>query len=227
MFFHVSTHRLHAEALEQLIGGRYGDKPWRYFSRVEEAMDALREESPTLLVTDFILGGATACSLLRGAARHAPDLRVVVLTESPVGMRTLLENFNVSLVYKHSGLEELFRAIDFALENQSYIDSSIAARLMGAPDAPEIEALSERELEVMQCYLDGMRPEEIAERLFISVKTVRAHKANIMHKLGLHSDFDLFRFGMRHRLLAECLEPSALCPDCPDPERRRAKFDYA
>jgi DNA-binding NarL/FixJ family response regulator len=68
--------------------------------------------------------------------------------------------------------------------------------------ARELRVLSPRELEVLTSVAEGRTNQEIADRLVISIKTVQAHRANVMEKLGLHDITQLVRFAIRHGLIS-------------------------
>jgi DNA-binding NarL/FixJ family response regulator len=68
--------------------------------------------------------------------------------------------------------------------------------------AQELGVLTAREVEVMRLVAEGCTNQEIAKRLMLSIKTVQAHRANVMGKLGLHDITQLVRFAMRHGLIA-------------------------
>ena len=68
--------------------------------------------------------------------------------------------------------------------------------------AQELSVLTPREVEVMTLVAEGCTNQEIANRLMLSIKTVQAHQANVMEKLGLHDITQLVRFAMRHGLIA-------------------------
>jgi DNA-binding NarL/FixJ family response regulator len=68
--------------------------------------------------------------------------------------------------------------------------------------AQELSVLTSRELEVLKLVAEGRTNQEIADQLSLSIKTVQAHRANVMAKLGLHDVTHLIRFALRHGLIS-------------------------
>jgi DNA-binding NarL/FixJ family response regulator len=105
-------------------------------------------------------------------------------------------------VLKQSAPSELLQAIRAAANGGQYIDSALTprmtARLLGRADKVTRPAatLSERETEVLRLIASGHSNKEIAARLSLSVKTVEAHKANAMRKLGLNGRIDIIKYAV-------------------------------
>ncbi len=70
-----------------------------------------------------------------------------------------------------------------------------------SPKIKDVEKLSKRELEILSLWGEGLQNSEIAEKLFISIRTVETHKNNIMQKLGMHTTVDLIKFAIRNNLI--------------------------
>lgn len=70
-----------------------------------------------------------------------------------------------------------------------------------SPKIKNVDMLSKRELEILSLWGDGLQNSEIAEKLFISIRTVETHKNNIMQKLGMHTTVDLIKFAIRNNLI--------------------------
>jgi len=75
-------------------------------------------------------------------------------------------------------------------------------RAQAANLAQELSVLTPREVEVLKLVAEGRTNQEIANQLVLSVKTVQAHRANVMEKLGLHDITHLVRFAIRHELIS-------------------------
>ena len=69
------------------------------------------------------------------------------------------------------------------------------------PKIKNVDKLSKRELEILSLWGEGLQNSEIAEKLFISIRTVETHKNNIMQKLGMHTTVDLIKFAIRNNLI--------------------------
>jgi len=114
-------------------------------------------------------------------------------------------------VVKESATERLIQGLEAVSRGEYYLDSSLSnkvvKKLMEFPEKEakitdtRYEALTPREQQVMRLLAEGISIKEIAERLFISPKTVENHRTNIMSKLELHSAVELIRYAARLGLI--------------------------
>ena len=112
---------------------------------------------------------------------------------------------------KESAAERLTQGLKAVSRGEYYLDSSLShkvvKKLMEFPEKEakitdaRYEALTPREQQVMRLLAEGISIKEIAERLFISPKTVENHRSNIMSKLELHSTIELIRYAARLGLI--------------------------
>jgi DNA-binding NarL/FixJ family response regulator len=105
-------------------------------------------------------------------------------------------------VLKEAADEELRRAVVAAARGESYFSPPVARLLANrlVEQRHERALLSAREREVVQLVSEGMRLKEIADRLFVSVPTVKTHRANAMRKLGARTTAELIRHAIRRGL---------------------------
>ncbi|MNI69624.1 Oxygen regulatory protein NreC [compost metagenome] len=139
-----------------------------------------------------------------------PDTKILILTmyDDEEYLFHVLKNGASGYVLKSTPEEELLFAIRTVHAGDTYIHPKMAKSLVrewmkGDPEEPEqdpLELLSKRELEVLPLIAKGYGNKEIAEQLFISVKTVEAHKAKIMEKLNIKSRSELVTYVMKRKL---------------------------
>ena len=133
-----------------------------------------------------------------------PNVAIVTLTRhgDDAYVQELLRAGVAGYVLKQSAPAELLQAIRAAAAGGQYLDSAltarVTARLLGRADkaSKSAAALSEREAEVLRLIAAGYSNKEIAGRLSLSVKTVEAHKANAMRKLGLRGRIDIVKYAV-------------------------------
>jgi DNA-binding NarL/FixJ family response regulator len=130
------------------------------------------------------MGGVEAIRRLR---EHAPSVRVLVLTTYDTDSDVLpaIEAGATGYLLKDAPREELVRAVRAAFEGQPVLSPAVAKRLMGQVRRPPPEALSQRELQVLQLVADGASNREAAARLFVSEATIKTHLLHIYEKLGV------------------------------------------
>ena len=130
------------------------------------------------------MGGVEAIRRLR---ERAPSVRVLVLTTYDTDSDVLpaIEAGATGYLLKDAPREELVRAVRAAFEGQPVLSPAVAMRLMGQVRRPPPEALSQRELQVLQLVADGASNREAAARLFVSEATIKTHLLHIYEKLGV------------------------------------------
>lgn len=171
-----------------------------------EALELAARLKPDVAVLDFMmprLNGLDAAAQIQG---QSPRTKTVLLTMYTEG-QYVLEAFRHGLsgyVIKTQAAGDLVQAIREILRNAMYV-SPIVSRtvvqgLLSRSELPE-EPLTPREREVLQLVAEGHSNKGIAERLFISPKTVEAHKEHIVRKLGIRGSAELIHYAIRKGLI--------------------------
>jgi two-component system, NarL family, response regulator NreC len=160
-------------------------------------------EQPDLVVLDITLGrenGLDALPDLLGAARPP---RVVVLTmhDDPVFARTALGRGAHGYLLKESAADELIRAIETVMAGGTYLHPELGARMARARPSPA-DRLTERERDVLRLLARGHTNAEIAGELFVSLRTVEAHRSGLRTRLGAGSRAELVDAARRLGLMA-------------------------
>src|SRR4051794_5522902 len=160
---------------------------------------------PDVLVLDLNMPGKpTSLEAIPEVAEASAGTRVVVLTmqEDPQFARKALSAGAAAYVLKEAADEELVQAIRLAAQGQTYLNPRLGAALATAPTgAPD--NLTEREVDVLRLIALGHTNAEIAQQLFLSVRTVETHRGHIQQKLRVSSRADLVRYALEHRLISE------------------------
>jgi two-component system response regulator NreC len=171
---------------------------------VEAATRKVLGHHPTILVLDLNMPGEASLPAIPGIVESSPDTAIVVLTmqNEPAFAREALRAGARGFVVKHSAGQELVRAIREVAGGGTYINPQLGARVAAEPPPKGTPGgLSEREAEVLSLIALGYTNPEIAEKLFLSVRTVETHRGNIQSKLGLSTRAELVRFAIDHDLL--------------------------
>jgi two-component system response regulator NreC len=182
------------------------------FEVVSEAADAdsaLRTvlgHKPTILVLDLNMPGEpTSLEAIPRVPEVSPNTRVVVLTmqEDPEFARRALRAGAAGYVLKEAADDELVDAIRRVAAGATYLNPRLGAMLAAAP--PEQtgppDDLTEREVGVLRLIALGHTNAEIAQELFLSVRTVESHRAHIQQKLGRSTRAELVRYALDHGLV--------------------------
>jgi len=176
----------------------------------EEAVRLAGIEHPDVVILDITMPGGGGLRAVPEILKACASTRVLLLTmhEEPAYLRTALASGAAGYVLKKSVDANLLAAIRSVHKGRSYVDSELASALLqhalpdlGPPGRPD-EVLSERELQVLKLVAEGFSSREIAEQIYIGVKTVETYRARFAEKLGLKSRADLVRYALEVGLLS-------------------------
>lgn len=175
---------------------------------IGEAADAsaatrlAKDRRPDVLVLDLQMPGAEPPRDIRELRENVPGTAVVVLTmqSDPRKARDLLRAGAAGYVLKQAAERQLTEAIRIAARGGLYIDPELGGELAKL-EADPLEALSERERELLRLLALGHTNREIGERLFLSVRAIEVNRAKLMEKLGIESRPDLVRFAIANGVI--------------------------
>lgn len=172
---------------------------------VESAVAAVIDRRPDVLVLDLHMPGEPSLPAIPRVRECCPDTRVVVLTaqRDPSFAGEALRLGAAGYVPKEAAERQLLRAIGVAAEGGTYLEPGLGARLAASAAAAGRAAaeLSDRELEVLRLIARGLTNREMAERLYLSVRTVESHRARIQRKLDRSRRSDLVEYALERGLV--------------------------
>jgi DNA-binding NarL/FixJ family response regulator len=158
---------------------------------------------PDVLLLDLLLPGASGYEVIPRIVEASPRTKVVICSAmtSAGSIRRAFSAGASGYVAKRASDGELLEAIRRVVADHRYVDPSLGASLVAPLDAGLPESISDRERDVLQLLALGYTNHEIANMLFISVRTVDTHRAHIMRKLELHSRAELVMFALANGLI--------------------------
>ena len=170
---------------------------------VESARRYVRGHRPVVLVLDLNMPGGSSLEAIPALRAESPGTQIVVLTmrEEPAFARHALGAGALGYVLKESADDELVRAVRAAAAGETYLTPRLGACMATEPSTGRSDDLSEREMGVLRLIALGHTNAEIAEQLFLSVRTVETHRAHIQQKLNLASRAELVRYAMERGLM--------------------------
>jgi two-component system response regulator NreC len=200
----ADDHAVVRSGLRMLLDSESGFEVVAEAGDVDAARRYVRGHHPSVLVLDLNMPGGSSLEAIPSLREEFPDTQIVVLTmqDDPAFAREAMRAGALGYVLKEAADAELVEAVRDAAEGRTYLHPRLGARLAAEPDAsgPSSE-LSEREIEVLRLISLGHTNSEIAEQLFLSVRTVESHRAHIQQKLGLSTRAELVKYALEHKLL--------------------------
>jgi len=201
----ADDHVIVRHGLKLLIDGQPDMTVISEASDGETAVQRAVELKPDVIVMDVSMPGMNGLVATRKLKQLQSRAAIITLTRhsDDAYLQELLRAGVSGYVLKQSAPTELLQAIRAAAGGGQYLDSALTARVtagfLGKQGKRETQpgvTVSERESEVLRLIASGHSNKEIASRLSLSVKTVEAHKANAMRKLGLTGRIDIVKYAL-------------------------------
>ncbi len=176
----------------------------------EEAIEKVRELHPSVVVMDIGMPGLSGFEATRRIRESHPDVKVLALTvhDSEAYVFQMLQAGATGYVVKRAPATEVIQAVKGAYRGEAVLHPSVAKLLIRdylsrveRGEESSYDTLSDREREILKLIAEGKTNKEVAELLFLSVKTVQAHRANLMRKLGMHDRTELVKYAIRKGII--------------------------
>ena len=174
-----------------------------------EVLEMLKEKRPQVILMDITMGDSNGIEATKLVKKEYPDIKVLVLsmhaeTGYIVGM---LEAGASGYLLKDAGKEEMIRAILTVAEGNTYYSQKVSSALvehLTSPNKPREKTdipLTKREVEVLKLISEEYSNPEIAEKLYISIRTVDTHRRNLLEKLEVKNTAGLVKYAFKHGII--------------------------
>jgi DNA-binding NarL/FixJ family response regulator len=169
----------------------------------EQVLATTRALRPDVVLLDLLMPHRSGYEVIADLVRHAPASRVLVVSSqaAPSSVRRALSAGAAGYFPKRASDRELVAAIRRVGAGEGYVDPDLGAKLVVDAAASALAPLSERERDVLHLLALGYTNQEVAARLFISVRTVDTHRAHIMLKLDLDTRAELVMFALANGVI--------------------------
>ena len=206
----AEDHHIVRQGLKALLAA---EKNFKVLSEAGDGLEALElvsRHKPNVLVLDLMLPRLHGLEVIRRVRTEHLATRVIVLSmhsDEPYVVEALRSGA-LGYVLKDCTTSNLIDAVHSVAAGKRYLSPALAERAIDAlfQDRGEVgldlhDTLTERERLVLQLAASGLSNPEVAGKLFISARTAETHRANLMRKLGLHSQTDLVRYAIRKNII--------------------------
>ena len=178
------------------------------FTNITDTLNGL-DKTIKVLLLDINLPDGNGIQACKDLLQKFPHLHVIALTnyEDVSFIKQIMKNGAVGYLLKNTGKNELVTAIKTVLEGERYLPPDIREMLLNeslgksATSSFFIPKLTSREKEILDLIIKEFTTEEIAEKIFISVKTVESHRSNLIQKLGVKNSAGLVRVAFEKGLI--------------------------
>ena len=202
----ADDHHLVRIALKYILTEAYPDIILEEVDNTVALFKKAVKEKWDLIISDLSFPGQSGLEVLKQIKTHVPKTPVLILSMHPAqeyAIRCITAGSSGYLT-KDNISEELIKAVDQILSGRKYLNLEVAEILASSYEnktkSNAHENLSDREYQIFKMLIDGLKMSEIADKLSISINTVRSHKVHIQKKMNLQGDADLIKYGIQHNL---------------------------
>lgn len=206
----VDDHQMFRDGVKSVLSDEANIELIGEIGNGKDLYELLKSKSPDLIITDISMPDISGIEITRFVAENYPNIKILVLSmhsNEEFITKALSAGANGYLP-KDTSMKELLEAINTIYRGENYFNKGISDTILksiinkskSANESAKSESLTKREKEIVCLVVDGFTNKEIAERLFISIRTVDSHKNNIMQKLNLKSSVELVKYAIRNNL---------------------------
>ncbi len=207
----VDDHSLFRKGLKVLLSSRKDFSIVADVGSGEEFLEVLMQAQPDVVFMDYSMPQMNGAETTRRALEMSPDLKIITLSMfgDNAYYSDMMSSGAKGFLLKDSEFTEVVEAVETVFEGGTYFSASLLESLSHslrstgatasvADDIAEADRLSEREIEVLLAICQGLSTQEIADKLFISKRTVDKHRANILEKSGCKNTASLVVYAIRN-----------------------------
>ena len=203
----VDDHQIVIDGIKALLHGEKNFQLVASSIHPEEILEALSTKEVDILLTDVVMPGMNGYELAKQVRLKFPTIKILALSMSGEGdmINSMIKDADISgYVLKNIGKEELTTAINQIADGEHYFSEEVLKEMTKADNIRKVNQevhLTTRELEIMQLIEKELCNKEIADKLYISERTVETHRKNIFRKTKTSSVIGLIKYAYEHKLI--------------------------
>jgi DNA-binding NarL/FixJ family response regulator len=204
----ADDHTLMRDGLRSLLTGRADVEVVGEASDGRQAVQLAQELCPDIVLMDVAMPLLNGLEATRQIKTYCPQVYVLILSmhDNEEYVREVLAAGASGYLLKQAATDELVSAIQAVARGEAYLSPSITRYVLDVfiqhkDEAPASASLTPREREVLQLIAEGHTSRAIADMLCLSLKTVQAHRTNLMQKLDLHDRGALIKYAIQRKII--------------------------
>ncbi len=203
----VDDHQIVIDGLKSLLHGHDGFEVLIECTQPLRMLDLLEKKPVDILLTDVMMPGMNGAELAKAVHQKFPGIKILALSMSGQGdlVNQMIEDADISgYVLKNIGKKELVKALEKIYNNGIYFSDEVLQEMTKASEKKrgnEEVNLTTREVEIVRLIEKELSNKQIAEKLFLSERTVETHRKNIFRKTNTASVIGLVKYAYEHKLI--------------------------
>jgi two-component system response regulator NreC len=208
----TDDHMLFRQGIRNLLAAEPDMEVTGEAANASEAVDLARQSRPDVVLMDIGMAGMSSFEATRQIRKERPDTRVVFLSmyDDEDYLAECVDIGAHGYILKESPIEQLLTAIREVHRGGSYLSPRLLTKLVddfrlqgrgGVPRQPRFSTLTKREREILKLLAEGLSVKDIAASFDLSVKTIEAHKFNLMRKLDIHNKAQLVQYAIQKKII--------------------------
>ncbi|RZM27879.1 MAG: response regulator transcription factor [Pedobacter sp.] len=201
----VDDHAIMIDGLKSMLSTRTDLNVTATASSAGFALAYLAQDHVDLMITDYSMPDIDGLELVKRAKSQFPDLKIIMLSmhDEPAIINAVMKAGLDAYILKKYALEELSHAIDAIQSGRQYWSPEVTRVLLDAGKSGSLQTneLTEREMEILALLTQELNSRQIAEKLFISERTVETHRKNLLRKTNCATTIGLIKYAYLHKLI--------------------------
>jgi DNA-binding NarL/FixJ family response regulator len=196
----ADDHVLIAETWATLINLDPAYQVIKVYDNTQTLLDEVADLQPQIVILDINILPISGLDAVKMIREKSPNSRTIGVSmhNQPSFAKRIISNGAMGYVTKNSTKDEMYKAINEVMEGKTYICAEIKNRitqniLMEDDESARLNSLTDREIDIIKLLKEGCTTEEIAEKLFLSPRTVDTHRAKILKILQLKNSLSLIK----------------------------------
>ncbi len=204
----VDDHKIVRDGIKLMVFGEKNIKIIFEADNAKTLFEKLKNNNIDLLVLDISMPDMTGIEITEKLTNENPEIKILILSANDDGntILSVVEKGAKGFLSKNTSKDEFLKAINLICNNEEYFGDSISKTIYNifikkTKNKKNDDLLSNREIEIIKYFSEGMTYIEIGKKLFISPRTVETHKRNIMKKLNLATSVDLVKYAIKNNII--------------------------